>query len=383
MAGPDLSGILFILIAIITAAWFSYLLIKQKKLHLPVRPGVYIFLGLTAITSTVHSINIAISVYELVFWFIAAFIFLVVYNLVLYGYPKKHLVNAALITGAVFLALKSYQAVYLFMARTNTCSKIIRLQNKTAAFAGMILFLSLAVAFNRQGRAKIFPYTLAVFSVIIALLTGSRGGLVAIAAAAIVFINVSDLTDQTKILKDWRNAVTVLSLIVLAPVAAIKILRPVECVSLADPGAEPSLNSAWTSNITAREDSWKLAVNITNAYPGLGSGPGTFSLFAVPAFEGSGAAAHAHNIYLNTMAERGLIGLSALIAALLVTITYIGIIRPDPALAAAGVAIIVAYCIQGLVDVVAVEPFILRYMAVILALAMTPGRESIKHAADY
>jgi len=380
MADKMVAATAYIVIAVISSCWFSYLLLEKKKIHVPPRPSVYLLLVLSVITSFVHSIDPGASFNELSLWFIAAFIFLVIYNLVIYGYPKNYLVDSALVTGAVYVILKLFQAVSLYINRTNTCSKLTNLQNKTAGMAGLILILALAIAIERKGKARIFPGALAVGSSIVLFITGSRGGLIATAAALFVFIAITEIQGRTKIMQDWRKAAPVLLTVVAIPVISVLALRPVECVSLVT-GAVTD-NPAWSTNITTRVDAWRLALAIAEEFPALGSGPGTYQVIAVPIFEGTHHAAHAHNIYLHILAERGIIGLMAALAVTLVAITYIAVMQPDPVLVSAGVSVLVLYCVHGLVDAVTLEPLIARYAAIILALAMTAGKD-VSHAEVY
>jgi hypothetical protein len=104
-------------------------------------------------------------------------------------------------------------------------------------------------------------------------------------------------------------------------------------------GAAASVAATWSTE--PRASLWRVAWHDFTGHPGLGSGAGTFALAwarsgLVPT---RGGALDAHSLYLETLAELGLIGLLLLLAFLLLPLTHLKL-RGGPAPLAAGAYVV-------------------------------------------
>lgn len=375
LARTWLAGSMFLIVSVLAAGWAGYLIVTRKKFYWPERFEIYLLLGLSFMVSAAHSVDPATSWDEIKILSIAAFLFFGVYNLVENGYNKNSLINALLWTGAVFLGLKIIQLVGMIMVRDNTCDKLFLLPNKTAAMAAMIAILGLGVALNSLARKRVFPGVLSAVGFIVLLLTGSRAGIVGGVFGLVLVVLLSG-----KLKQNWHyTALTAVAII--SAFLSIIILRPVECKTLVpiinsetgEVGIYTNPNNAWGSNITTRFELWETATEIVNDYPLLGSGPGTFQIIAGPKHDYTRPTIHAHNIFYHAAAERGLIGLMTMILIFQVVIVTIARGQGDPNLLGVGLGVVVAVMVQGLLDVVYYEPFIMRFLFVLLALVLSSG----------
>jgi O-antigen ligase len=94
---------------------------------------------------------------------------------------------------------------------------------------------------------------------------------------------------------------------------------------------------------------WSVAWRETEAHPWLGSGAGTFDLYWDRYRKTSYGTRDAHNLYLETLAEMGPIGLLLLVGTLALPFVALNGGRRDPVLAAAGGAYL-AYLLHTAVD---------------------------------
>lgn len=364
---PIISWSLFIVLTLAVLAWLIFVFIKKKKIYFPYKAEIYLLLLLSVMVSAAHSIDPALSIIEVSILFVAAFIFLAIYNLVENGYSKTSLINAAMITGAVYIALKIGQVILSIIGRNNTCSKLMQSPNKAASLAGMIAILALGVAIKRSGRARVFPSVLAAGAITIMLLSGSRAGIVAGASGIFMTLVLS------KAIKNkWHyGTLAVISIVVIA--GTVAILRPAQCQTLGPDPVITGENGAWTRSISFRYDLWDTATEITDKYPLTGSGPGTFYLIAGPKYDYRPGTIHAHNIFYQAAAERGLLGLMATILFIYAVLITIASGKGDRSLAAVGLGVMIAVLIQGLADVTWYEPVVMRYLAAILGLTLSSG----------
>jgi hypothetical protein len=102
---------------------------------------------------------------------------------------------------------------------------------------------------------------------------------------------------------------------------------------------------------TVRADYWRVAWNVADAHPALGSGAGTFGhawLEQGPPV--LGGALDAHGLYLETLAELGPIGLGLLLVALAMPLVSAPLAARTSRLGAAAAAGYVAFLVHAFVD---------------------------------
>lgn len=367
----DISNTLNIMIAILASAWLVYCLIKKKTITWPSGKPAYIIYVLAVVSSTIHATNIYLAIGELYLFAIAWFIFLGVYNLVIYGWPIRHLINAAMVTGAVFVGLKILQIIKLLPSRINTCDPYVLLPNKTAAFTGLVSILALSVVLSRRGKYKTWPALLLIPSIVVTLFTASRAGLIGVAAGISAVIFIQYIRGNIAIKK--TPLFFVYSAIVVIPIMVIYLARPVICTGVTSQAISP----AWTSSISTRFELFTLALDLVKERPALGVGPGNFARIAAPLWDSQVIFTHAHNLYLHIAAERGLASVIALALLIIMITNDLLLMSRHTETAAAGLGAIVLVSIQGLADVPTLEPLIMRYFIIILALALAAANKGI------
>jgi O-antigen ligase len=97
-----------------------------------------------------------------------------------------------------------------------------------------------------------------------------------------------------------------------------------------------------------RSDLWRVALTLYERHPALGSGAGTFERFWFSDRRASFEASDAHNLYLETLAELGPVGLTLLALALLVP--FYALVRRRNALAAGAFGAFAAYLAHAAID---------------------------------
>jgi putative inorganic carbon (hco3(-)) transporter len=172
--------------------------------------------------------------------------------------------------------------------------------NQLAGFLVVLVPLTLGVMGATRSRAlQVASLLLAVLSVVGVVLTYSRGGLVALIALPLILI------------RDKRSWPLIVAGIVLIALLAPDVWR--------DRVAEVAKTDR--PEIATRLDFWDASLEMFQAHPVTGVGLDSYS-DAYQALERPGrsylgggvlaAPETAHNLYLNTLAEQGLIGIAAL-----------------------------------------------------------------------
>lgn len=353
----------YIMLGILILVWLYFIIFKGYKFHTPDHFLIYALFLASGASSLIHSVNFIFSLAEFYIWIIALVIFLGVINLVAYGWGFYSILNSALILGAVFNAAKLYEIATVYLVRADICDRGIDSPNKTAAFASIILLVSLSLVLNRSDiKSRVFPFALIGSSLLIVIACGSRGGIGAMAAGVMVVLGIHIVYNNLDKFKERAAVFFSSTLLVGVPLFSILLTRPQSCVS------------QWTSSIVGRYDMWNFGLQIFSQFPIFGSGLNTFQFLAYPVFQKVGLTAHAHNVMLNILAERGLIGLVAAAALLLIMIKVLLIDVKEPWRKAAGLGILVVYLVHGLVDVPMKEPHLMRYFVLMMGLMIAPKK---------
>lgn len=225
--------------------------------------------------------------------------------------------------------------------------------NPFAAFLVMALPVALARMMRAGGIREAAAQGAAVILLGTALVfTGSRGVWIALAAALPVMAVVLRP-------RSWGTAMRRVAVVVVLCAAAVTLLGRIgpaggaggpagRAASIADP-ADPS--------VIGRLNFWGSALRIFADHPVVGTGPGTFGA-AHPAYQRDPRfyARDPHNLYLQFLAEMGLVGAAALIL-LLVSLAFLWIAALGAAVfpehysvvAGAGVSLL-AFLVHSAVD---------------------------------
>lgn len=348
-----------IFIISIAALLLIYQALEKKPLVIPVHAGAYGVFILAYITSVIHSINLQESIYELILIGIAAALFFITINIINVTWKTKEIIDGLLIIGLIYIADKFYQmiarAYALWPLELCQRSVLIGASNKTAGIIVILIIFALSILLgSKTKKEKIIPAHLITGSIIVLFFTGSRGGYVALAAGVAVVLLI-DLLYGNGFIKPGIK-IPLAAALVAFPILATSIMRPLGCPHV------------WTTNIITRFDLWAAALKIFAEYPLLGAGPGTYKILAGPLF--NYRFIHPHSAYLMILAERGIVGiitaailLLTIVKTLLIDNNYIG-------LKAAGLASLAACLVHGIADVPLLEPYTMRFLVMILALAV-------------
>lgn len=181
--------------------------------------------------------------------------------------------------------------------------------NAAGIFAALGILVSLELVLSARSRAERTAWIVGITVLVAALVqTESRGAWLALALGLLVLTVLR-----------WRSVFRV-----AVPRRAWILTVVASLVAIAIVAADRPLGQ--------RIDYWKVALSQWQENPWLGSGAGTFALYWLR--EGSPSAVlDAHNLYLETLAELGPVGLLLLMTALSVPIVAALGARTDPLLA--------------------------------------------------
>ncbi|MHB1417763.1 MAG: O-antigen ligase family protein, partial [Chloroflexota bacterium] len=361
--------------------------------------------------STVFSIDPRVSFTSALGTLVFVALFFVFGDLLLHGWRSEALVKAVLIftSFAIILGLNTTANWYLgwWNARVPEypllpipflLSGITIHPNHMPAllnFALPFAMLGLATAHSRPKQALYFGWLLAATAVL--FWTGSRGGWVGtVALLGVLFgglLLAARPANRTELLA-WLRANRRLWLATGACLALFLALFV--GTALISP-SEYSAMGGSTDVLAGRGRIWQIAWEDFLAHPITGSGAATYSHLYFDATAGWPrwrAVNAAHSIYLNTLAEQGLLGaatLGALLAAGLATIVIVWrrILRAprgkvDPLLIGVPAAL-TGYLVHGLVDIPdwlaanAVIVLLLGAVGLRAAGLLAPGRQVRAH----
>jgi len=225
---------------------------------------------------------------------------------------------------------------------------------RAAAAAFVPLFLAVLIFTDSRGGTAAAAVGLACLAALDTRRRALAATALRLSAAAVVAIGVCAAVHLTVATThaDLRRVVAAVSLAAAAAAAGVAVRLP--------PGASPgrpvsarvAVAAALLGVVVAivvsavggagaeRDAYWRVARHVVAVHPALGAGAGSFGpeWFAEGAAERYGGALDAHNLYLETLAELGPIGLVLLLLFLVVPLTRA---RTDAVAAAAYVAFLV------------------------------------------
>lgn len=304
------------LTSIVVVLFLAFLLIDPHRLYFNRPPLKLIIPPLSVfLITTWNSVYPDLSIKEallLLGYFLAAYMG---YAIAMEGWGRRTLFLALIISGLT----TSLVAYYIFftsrpgsMARSALMGTF-QYQNGLAGFILLIVFLPLAFLLSSEKPSETWAYGgVATLLMTALLMTNSRGGLISFMGGLIAWLFL-----ERKAL--WKHRLRLTGL-VLAIIALFLLLSheglfsgPSRVASLAKAASPetPDTSFRWRQHIYR----WTLGIIQDN--PFLGTGPGTFPLVLglyqkVPYVSGL----YAHNHYLQTGAETGMVGLSILLLIL-------------------------------------------------------------------
>lgn len=323
------------------------------------------FLLMIVTTATAQSITPSISALNLIMWFTAALLFVIIVDLVRSTRDAAALLGPIVIGGSLMGLWAIYQLIHppiIEEAWTDptTSGTLVRVfasmgnPNYLAEYMALYLPLGLALWLQNEKRQIELALPLGLMALAL-LLTGSRGGWIALVLALGLFV----------LLRFRRWAIlgvpAGLGLLLVAPPWVLQ--RLASAFNLAD------------SSNNYRVNVWRGVSAMLGKFWALGTGPGAevffkgYQEFMLPAAR----AAHAHNTYLQVFAELGIFGIVAVLWVLLVLIrrTFtVGSSPRRPLLIAAVPAAIFGMLFHGMVEYIWYNPKLLFAFWAVAALGV-------------
>ncbi len=381
------------LLAALWLAWLGYALYRRAPLPRTALDWPLLALILAQLLATALSLDprrSAIPTWLLVSY---ALIFYLTVDLLRRGWPAELWVKSMLIVGGLVIALSLIEVVYWYASWLDIGSLAqpfppvnLRIRsflghgNYAAAFVNLLLpFAAIRLIRSRALLPRLFLTLWLAGAAVVLYFSSSRGGWLGTATAVAVTVALA-LHVSRSLLRPavvWRRlkarpwAVAWLGLGIGGGLAGMVWL-------LAQQARHPS-HGQLSSRLVYWSTAWRAFLNS----PIWGNGPGTYGHFylqfnSVP----TGAIyVHAHNYWLNTAAESGLIGvIAAAWLALTIAIALANAWRQTGSehrwLMVGAVGGLISLLPQNMVDLPVDMPTISLMIAVVLALALTDQTRS-------
>ena len=349
-----LTEISLLIVVILFGAWsgigMPYSLVMQgggyPVIRLPNFSWAYVLYCGSIVISMFYSAWLPGSIIDLELLIISAILFIGIINLPWDLRPV--VLSGMMITGLAYIIIIVFPKTFWH-------------PNNTAAFVNVMIIISLALII--RSRQIVLAGICLGASLAVLWISGSRGGMIAGMVGISIVLLFSWYEDP--VLFRYPRLVAAVDLVgsvLFVYTGSIKRSANVAAVTAA---AGTAMNH--------RADVWLSSLDIFFNNPWLGSGPNTFAQL-MPGINWI----HPHNLIVQILTERGIIGI--LTAAILLTIILGSLLfySMDPFYKAAGLALVAVVLIHGLVDLPWYEPFVMRPIIILGALALAP-REPICH----
>lgn len=350
-AGYKLAGPLSLLDLSLAAALGLWLIDGARRRTLRLRAGgpaiAALLYAAVLLTSTLGAADFPQAAAEVVKWFEFAAVLLLVPQMVR-GPHQVRWVAAAVIAGATAQALLGiHQFVFrigpdwfVILGRFMRASGTFSQPNPYAGFLGLVLPVALSLAIQsvgalcrppRRWQAWLWAACFAGATALIAaalLASWSRGGWIGAAVGVIVVIV---MRSRRAALISGGVALALLALALLGSFSPTQLPEPVTArlqeipafLGVGDPLSQPVNDDNFA--LVERLAHWAAAGRMFAAAPLLGIGPGNYAA-AYPAYRlprWEEPLGHAHNIYLNVLAESGIIGFAAFVVLWIVSVVFV------------------------------------------------------------
>jgi O-antigen ligase len=183
--------------------------------------------------------------------------------------------------------------------------------NSLAVYLSLSMCVALYLTTVRKERAWIWFNTCIVPPTMLAIfLTGSRGGLITLMVALLIIPAVVLTRAKAKRQLLVIGAIAVMTALVLTAVPGQTWER------LSTTGDE-----ILHGTLTGRTAIWRAGLKVFGDHPIAGSGTGTFAMEVAPM---TGTAIVAHNVYLEVLAEQGIVGFGLFAAMIIALVLPLG-----------------------------------------------------------
>lgn len=386
-------------VAVLLVAWVARGL-ARRSLTLSPSP---VLVPMTAVlvamlASTVNSISLAASVKEVVKWLELMLAYLFLTSLATTWTELRRVVLVLLLIGSGEAVVGLYQFLASYGPSHFSIGPFLRAYgtfgqpNPFAGYLGTILLPAALLVIQRDDRRLRWAGLATAAPMFLALVASfSRGAwLGAIIAAGAAMLVWSPRSRRL------LAPVTGASLVVLV-MAALNLLPPDVNQRLGTALGYFGIFDVRTVELTPENWSvvqrmayWQAAWDMFVDHPWLGVGTGNYALayatHPIPGWPDS--LGHAHNYYLNTLAETGIIGLLALVLTFL--LAFVQVLRPlirtsvdgvSRSLLAGVLAALVFLVVHNLFDNLLVHGMSLQ-VGVLLGLAMVVGRQTATQSSQ-
>lgn len=340
--------------------WVVIRAIRKQPIKIPKFWPVYLAAIASLIISTIFSVWFIGSRFELMLWGICIVIFIAVINL-----PWDHraaLLDGMLWVGLIYNSIKIIEAVRILFGLGIRPDGRLTDPNNTAAFVNLIIIISLSLIIQGSKKTTI-AWVGFGSSLVVLWFTGSRGGSVAGMVGIAVVLIAAWMDDHDRYKYPWR-------------IAAGDLIGSILFISTSNLNRLITDNSllSVTTGLQARTDIYWAALNIFGDNFWIGSGPNTFLYIAANTIKDLDPVMwiHPHNHLMQILAEAGMIGFITGSLLMLMLLAWLLFFNNELKYKWIGLATMATMITHGLVDIPWYEPFVMRSIIVLMALAVAP-----------
>jgi len=370
-----MAGLTLAAVWILWMVWAGWRSQRGLPLYWPADAWAYILPLVSMAVSTGLSVDFEASSLDLMLWVICWLLFLFTINISQDPNNLRVLIRSILMTGIIYNAIQISQGIIrlvgILMEAVETKHYRLFSPNKSAAFVGLMMILSLSILLNDNDKYKPWPAALMISSLPVLLMSGSRAGAISAGVGLLVVLVVSRslFIPRTAEIGSIRHLLT-LSVVLIPSVALIFATRLMAGTGNGGLGLGDLKRAA-----SVRVRIWSVAVEMFSGRPVIGTGPNTFWYYARPALSDLKPVSwsHPHSLYLDIMAEGGMLGLISISALLMVILGGTLLTVWDSTASSIGLGAVSAVLIHGLVDHPLEEPYIMRLLVILVGLSLAPN----------
>jgi len=299
-----------------------------------------------------------------------------------------------LVIGAVVASgVAIYEVVFLNQSRARSLTHPIIFGN-LALVMGCMSLASMGWFKQRSNWQVILPVLAALCGVLASLLSGSRGGWIALPFIMLVFfLYIKSRFSIKQVVISMVLSITAMGVVYVVPQTQVKFQVDRTLTSLQQYAGSDIQSINRTTSVGARLEMWQASWRIFRDNPFIGVGWGHYKKQAQQQVDDgirnkmAAEYDHPHSEYFATLASAGIIGIIVLLILFLTPIWLFiqfikhGKVADSKRLALAGLVLIVAYIVFGISESMLMRSrsvnFFTFYLAVIMAAIYTQENKTV------
>lgn len=355
-------------------------IIRKQRSATPFKIPLLIWTGIYALC-VAFSLDPRRSAGQMLIMSSIIFLFLFTYDLVAQGWPATIFIQGAFIASTIITlaGLFEFSNWYRHWIQINPGQWLPEITFRPAASNVMAPFNYFTAIFavsyfftQKKWLLKMLSFLAGSIALVMLFITSSRGGWLGAAAGLGLLVLLISIREKTRVKRFWtslKSRPVVMAVLFLFLLAFMFLAGTI----LYKQAIHPTHGSIFTS----RSLFWRIALDVFRNNPLFGQGPLTYgsAFLAGTSVPPDLVWVHAHNSYLNLLAEMGLAGLAGIIILAIPVLSalkqklFSTLNDPQPIILPV-IAFFTAYCVHTFFDSLHMEPAIPWTLAIVLGAAL-------------